>query len=214
MSWALLLDHLLIVVGAISLAIVIGLPLGVVCYFFPKPAKAILWVVDVLQTIPALALLGIIMVLIGAGKPTVIIGIALYSLLPIVRNTELGLRQVNEGVKEAAKGMGMSSMYRLIHVEFPLAFPVILTGIRIAAVNSVGSAVFASMVGGGGIGESITNAIRIRNMSVLLKSTATLMLIAIVLDLGMGLLENRLGGARGGRGKKTAHTRQVNGKEV
>lgn len=214
MSWSLLLDHLLIVVGAISLAVVVGLPLGVICYMFPKPAKVILWVVDVLQTVPALALLGIIMVFMGAGKPTVIIGIGLYSLLPIVRNTMLGLEQVNEGVKEAAKGMGMGRIYRLIHVEFPLAFPVVFTGMRIATVNAVGSAVFASAVGGGGIGEAITNAIKAGNMAVLLRSTATLMIIAIVLDLSMGLLENKLGKDRGANKNKPSKTERLNRKEV
>ncbi|NLW66062.1 MAG: ABC transporter permease [Clostridiales bacterium] len=206
MTFKLFSEHLLIVVAAEVLALAVGLPLGVLCYFSPKARKPILWVVDVLQTIPALALLGIIMVLAGAGKQTVIIGIALYSLLPIVQNTNLGLLQVDPGVKEAACGMGMGRMYRLIHVEFPLAFPVVFTGVRIAAVNAVGSAVFAAFVGGGGIGTAIYKAIRIQNMNMLMQGTATLMAIAIALDLSMGWVEARI--KRGHSSMKKAPARR------
>ncbi|MEG0036298.1 MAG: ABC transporter permease [Oscillospiraceae bacterium] len=192
MKWTLLGDHIFIVLCAVALAIVVGLPLGILAYLFPRVRRPIMWIVDVLQTIPALALLGVIMVIFGAGKLTVIIGIALYSLLPIVSNTCLGLDQVAPGIKEAARGMGMGQFYRLIHVELPLAFPVIFTGMRIAAVNSVGSAVFAVFVGGGGLGTIINDAIRVRNMGLLAEGTLTLMLIAVVLDVGMGLIEKRL----------------------
>ena len=148
MSWSLILEHLFIVLAASILSVCIGLPLGILAYVFPKARKAILWMVDLLQTIPALALLGIIMVFIGAGKPTVIAGITLYSLLPIVRNTCLGLQEVDPGVKEAARGMGMSKAYRVLRVEFPLALPTVFTGIRIAVVSAIGTAVFAAFVGG------------------------------------------------------------------
>ncbi len=194
MTLKLLWEHIYIVLMSMALATVVGLPLGIVCYFCPKVRKPIMWVVDVLQTIPALALLGMIMVVAGAGKPTVIIGIALYSLLPIVSNTCLGLEQVDEGIKEAARGMGMGRWKRLQSVELPLAFPVIFTGLRIAAVNSVGSAVFAAFVGGGGIGTLINKAVRIRDMGLLAQGTVTLMAIAVALDLGMGAIEKALAG--------------------
>lgn len=201
MTFKLFYEHVFIVISAVALALAVGLPLGVLCYISPKARRPILWVVDVLQTIPALALLGIIMVLAGAGKQTVIIGIALYSLLPIVQNTNLGLSQVDSGVKEAACGMGMGQMYRMFHVELPLAFPVIFTGIRIAMVNAVGSAVFATFVSGGGIGTAIYKAIRIQNMGLLMKGTVTLMAIAIVLDLGMGWVEIRMKRGHSSSGK-------------
>ncbi len=200
MSFSLFLDHLYIVVAAIALAIVIGLPLGIVCYLCPRARKIVLWIVDVLQTIPALALLGIIMVFAGAGKQTVIIGIALYSLLPIVQNANLGLMQVDSGVKEAARGMGMGRFYRLLHVELPLAFPVLFTGLRIATVNAVGSAVFAALVGGGGIGKVIYDAIHVGNMGQLMSGTVSLMLIAVALDFAMGYIEKRL--KKGASGKR------------
>ena len=123
MTWTLVLEHLFIVLAAGMLSIAAGLPLGILAYLYPKARAVILRVVDVLQTIPALALLGIIMVVLDPGKATVITGITLYSLLPIVRNTCLGLQEVDPGVKEAARGMGMSKAYRTLLVEFPLAFP-------------------------------------------------------------------------------------------
>ena len=144
MTGIMILDHISIVVAALLCAIVVGVPLGILSYFYPSARKIILRVVDLLQTTPALALLGIIMVFLGAGKPTVIIGLALYSLLPIVRNTCLGLNQVPDYLVEAGKGMGMSRMQRLLRVEMPLATPILFTGIRIAAVNAVGTAVFAA----------------------------------------------------------------------
>ena len=202
MSWSLIWEHLFIVLAASVLSVCIGLPLGILAYVYPKARKAILWVVDLLQTIPALALLGIIMVFIGAGKPTVIAGITLYSLLPIVRNTCLGLQEVDPGVKEAARGMGMSKPYRVLMVEFPLAFPTVFTGIRIAVVNAIGTAVFAAYVGGGGLGKIITQGIRVQDMSLILSGTGALMVIAIVLDLLMGAFAGKMQKAHGILGKR------------
>ena len=138
MSWNLVLEHLFIVLAASLLSILVGVSLGIWAYVSSKTRPVILRVVDLLQTIPSLAMLGIIMVFLGAGKITVIIGITLYSLLPIVRNTCLGLQQVDPGVKEAARGMGMSKPYRILKVEFPLAIPTVFTGVRIAVVNAIG----------------------------------------------------------------------------
>ena len=156
MSWDVVFEHLFIVLAASLLSIAVGLPLGIWAYVSRRVRPVILRIVDLLQTIPSLALLGIIMVVLDPGKLTVIIGITLYSLLPIVQNTCLGLQEVDPGVKEAARGMGMSKAYRTLMVEFPLAFPTVFTGIRIAVVNAIGTAVFAAFVGGGGLGGVIT----------------------------------------------------------
>ncbi|MDD3347667.1 glycine betaine ABC transporter substrate-binding protein [Oscillibacter sp.] len=198
MSWAIVCEHLFIVLAAGILSISIGLPLGILAYVYPKARGIILRVVDLLQTIPSLALLGIIMVFLGAGKVTVILGITLYSLLPIVRNTCLGLDQVDPGVKEAARGMGMSRTYRVLRVEFPLAFPTVFTGIRIAVVNAIGTAVFAAFVGGGGLGGMINRGIRIQDMTLILSGTGALMVIAVVLDLLMGFFERQMRKNKGG----------------
>jgi len=198
MSWSLILEHLFIVLAAGILSIAVGLPLGIWAYVSPRARGAILRIVDLLQTIPSLALLGIIMVVLDPGKLTVITGITLYSLLPIVRNTCLGLQEVDPGVKEAARGMGMSRPYRVLMVEFPLAFPTVFTGIRIAVVNAIGSAVFAAYVGGGGLGTVITQAIRVQDMGQLLAATGALMVIAVALDLLMSWFEGQMRKSRGG----------------
>ncbi|MEG1658276.1 MAG: glycine betaine ABC transporter substrate-binding protein [Oscillibacter sp.] len=202
MTLSLIWEHLFIVLAAGGLSILLGLPLGIAAYLFPKAKAVILRVVDLLQTIPSLALLGIIMVFLNPGKLTVILGITLYSLLPIVRNTCLGLSEVDGGVKEAARGMGMSRMYRVLNVELPLAFPTVFTGIRIAVVNAIGTAVFAAYVGGGGLGSVITRGIRIQDMRLILMGTGALMGIAVILDLLMSWFENRMRKSRGGGGKK------------
>ena len=192
MTVSLILEHLFLVLAAAILSIAIGLPLGILAYVSPKLRGVILRVVDLLQTIPSLALLGVIMVVLGPGKATVVTGITLYSLLPIVRNTCLGFQQVDPGIKEAATGMGMSAAYRIFRVELPLAFPTVFTGIRIAVVNAIGTAVFAAFVGGGGLGSVITQAIRVSDMSMLLKATAALMVIAMALDVIMGRFEKMM----------------------
>lgn len=197
MSVSLILEHLYIVFFSSLLSVAVGLLLGLLAYLFPKIRGLILRLVDLLQTIPALALLGIIMVFVGAGKATVITGITLYSLLPIVRNTCLGLEEVDPGVKEAARGMGMSKLYRTLFIELPLAFPTVFTGIRIAIVNAIGTAVFAAFVGGGGLGSIITRGIRIQKMSLVLAGTGALMAIAVIVDLLMGAFERGIRNHKG-----------------
>ncbi|MEL7624718.1 MAG: ABC transporter permease [Clostridiales bacterium] len=192
MTLDMIMGHFYLVVAAVILTILIGVPLGILAYFYKSIRKIILWIVEVLQTMPALALLGIIMVFMGAGKPTVIIGLLLYSLLPVVQNTYVGLSEVDPAIKEVAQGMGMTKLYRLWHVEMPIAFPLIFTGIRIATVTSVGTAVFATFVGGGGLGSLIYRGIRISNMSMILSGTFALMVMAVGCDGIMSLIEKRM----------------------
>lgn len=192
MTVTMILEHLSIVLISVVLTIIAGVPLGVCAYLFKGVRKVILTVVEILQTIPALALLGVIMVFFGAGKVTVVIGLILYSLLPVVQNTYLGLNEVSSGIKEVATGMGMTRFYRLIHVEMPIAFPLIFTGIRIATVTAVGVAVFATFVGGGGLGSVIYRGIHIQNMGMIMSSTAVLMVMAIGFDTIMAVIERWL----------------------
>lgn len=192
MTFAMALDHLLLVLASLVLALAVGIPLGLLVYLCPKPGKVILRIIDLIQTTPALALLGIIMVFMGAGKPTAMVGLALYSLLPIVRNISLGLSQVPSHLKEAAEGMGMTPAHRLLYVELPLAMPMLFTGVRIAVANAIGTAVFAATVSGGGIGNIINSGIRQQNMDLILSGTLALMGMALLLDLFMGLAEHRI----------------------
>ena len=192
MTVARVLEHLYLVGASLVLSILVGLVLGVLAYWFPKLSRPILWLVDILQTIPSLATLGIVMIFCGAGATTVIIGITLYSLLPIVRNTYAGLSGLSSAIWEAAVGMGMNRWQRLFLVEIPAAFPMIFTGIRIAAVTSIGVAVFGIFVGGGGLGSVIYRGIYIQNMGMIAAGTGALVLIAMILDYGMGFIEGRL----------------------
>lgn len=185
-------QHLYLVAMSSLFSTIVGLLLGVIVYMFKPTRKILLWLVDVLQTIPVLALLGTIMLIFGASSTTVIIGLVLYSLLPVVRNTYAGLNNIDPGIKEAAIGMGMTKLQRLFKVELPLAFPMIFTGIRIAVVTSIGSAVFGAVVGGGGLGSTINRAILIQDMNTLIQATVTLMAMALVFDVGMGYVEKRL----------------------
>ncbi len=192
MNTQIILEHLYIVVISLIFSVGVGVPLGIVTYLSRPLRQPLLWISEILQTIPALALLGLVMLVIGAGKTTVIIGLVLYSLLPIVHNTYLGLENINPGIKRAARGMGMTKMDRLFSVELPLAFPIIFTGIRIATVTSIGVAVFATSVGGGGLGSIIYQGIRTQNMKLILSGTLSLMAMAIIFDGGMALIEKRL----------------------
>jgi osmoprotectant transport system permease protein len=191
MSVIKIFEHLAMVAAALSLTIIVGLPVGIAAYLLPGARKWVLRIIELLQTMPTLALLGIIMVFLGAGKPTVITGLFLYSLLPVVQNTCTGFLLVNPGIKEAAAGMGMTRLHCLLRVEFPAAFPLIFTGIRIAAVTSVGTAAFAAFVGGGGLGSVIYRGIRISNMALIVEATLALMVLAAGCDSLMALAEHR-----------------------
>lgn len=192
MTAKIVLEHLYLVFLSVLFSTAVGLPLGIFAYLYPPARKTVLWTSELLQTVPALAMLGMVMVLFGAGKTTVIIGLVLYSLLPIVHNTFLGLENIGHGIKEAARGMGLSKWDRLFSIELPLAFPMVFTGIRIAIVTSVGVAVFATSVGGGGLGSVINQGIRTQNMQLILFGTGTLMAMAVLFDGGMALIERKL----------------------
>lgn len=185
-------QHLYLVCVSCVLTTIIGIAFGILSYIFKEVRPVILWFVDILQTIPVLALLGIVMIFFGGTSLTVIIGIVLYSLLPVVRNTFTGLQSIDPAIKEAARGMGMTSLQQLFKVELPLSFPMIFTGIRIAVVTSIGIAVFGSVVGGGGLGTTINRAILIQDMSTLAQATLTLMIMAVTFDVVMSYVEKKL----------------------
>lgn len=206
------LQHLYLVGMAAGFTIIFGLVLGILAYLYKPMRPAVLWTVDILQTIPVLALLGVLSIVAGSSSTTVIIGIVLYSLLPVVRNTYVGLTSVDPAIKEAATGMGMTKVQKIISVELQLAFPMIFTGIRIAIVTSIGTAVFGAVVGGGGLGSVINRAILIQDMDTLLEATLALMVMAVVFDFGMGYVEKRLKARRIQTVLEEDNT--LNGKEI
>lgn len=197
MSLNMILEHFIIVGVSAVFLLLIGLALGIVAYRYPRMKKYIMFVVDVFQTIPTLATLGILLVFFGATLTTVVIGLVLYSLLPVVLNTVVGLESVDPGVKEAAVGIGMSRMQRLFRVELPLAFPMVFSGMRIAVVTSIGVAVFATFVGGGGMGEILYKGVRTQNMSMIIQGTIVLIIMSFAVDGVLAFYENKLTKKRG-----------------
>lgn len=193
MSLELVLEHLYLVVVSCAVVIAVGIPLGIFTYYHGKLGKIVLTAVDLIQTVPVLAVMGLLMTVFGANSLTVIIAMILYLLLPVVRNTNTGMNHVNPLLKETADAMGMNRRQKLVKVEFPLAFPFILTGIRITVVNAVGVAVFGTFVGGGGLGSILYRGIRIQNLNLILEGTLVLLVMSMCFDYLLGFYEKKIG---------------------
>ena len=186
--------HLFLVGTAIFLATVIGIPLGIVITRRANLRQPILGVANILQTIPSLALFGFLLPIPyigGIGDRTAIIALTLYSFLPIIRNTYTGIANIDPAIREAGKGMGMTSRQLLLQVEIPLALGVILAGVRVAAVIGVGVATIAAAIGAGGLGEFVFRGIATLNNELILAGAVPAAAIALLLDLTIGWLEGR-----------------------
>ncbi len=190
--FSLTMQHMVLVLIAIGFSTIIGIFLGIISYWVPYLDKVILWVVDSLQTIPSLALLAILMIFFGLGNVTLVIGLILYSLLPIVRNTYLGLTGVPLHLKDAARGMGMSKLQRMIKVELPLTFPLIFSGIKIATVTALFIAVIGVLIGSGGLGYPIYRGIQTMNFAAIMKGTIPVVVMAVLFDFIMSKFEQKL----------------------
>lgn len=190
--FSLIVEHMVIVLIAIGIATVLGILLGIISYWVPYLDKVILWVVDSLQTIPSLALLALLMIFFGLGNVTLIVGLILYSLLPIVRNTYIGLTGVSPHLKDAARGMGMSKLQRMFKVELPLSFPMIFSGIKIATVTALSIAVIGVLIGSGGLGYPIYRGIQTMNFTAIMKGTIPVVIMAVIFDFFMSKIEQKL----------------------
>jgi osmoprotectant transport system permease protein len=186
------LEHIYLVFTATIFSVIFGVILGIIAYRVKYLDKIILWITDTLQTIPSLALLAFLMIFFGLGDLTLIIGLILYSLLPITRNTYTGLKNVSPFLKDAAKGMGMSKMQRLILVEVPLSFPLMFAGIKIALVTSFSIAVLGVLIGAGGLGSIIYAGIQMQDIALILKGAIPVTLMAIMFDILMSVIEKRM----------------------
>lgn len=175
---------------SLFLAIIISLPLGILITRKAKLAGPVLGVAGVLQTIPSIALLGFMIPLLGIGAKPAIMALFLYALLPIIRNTYTGILGVSPSVKEAAKGMGMTGGQILRKVELPLAFPVILAGIRTATVITVGVATLAAYIAAGGLGEFIFAGIALNNSAMILAGAIPAALLAMLFDFLLSRLQH------------------------
>ncbi|MCU0552239.1 MAG: ABC transporter permease [Leptolyngbya sp. Prado105] len=190
-SW----EHLVLVGTALMVAILIGIPLGILITRYPKFSQSILGFANVMQTIPSLALFGILLpipIIGGIGEKTAIVALVLYSLLPIIRNTFVGIRSVDPSVREAGRGMGMSDRQILWQVEMPLAMSVILSGVRVATVIGIGLATIASAIGAGGLGEFIFRGVAIVDNQLILAGAIPAAIMALGADWILGWIERRL----------------------
>ena len=185
-----LLVHIQISFIALFFAVVIAIPLGIYLTNKKKIAESIIGISAVLQTIPSLALLGLLIPLFGIGKVPAIIALVVYALLPILRNTFTGINEVDPSLKEAAMAMGMNKRKRLVKVELPLAMPVIMAGIRTAMVLIVGTATLAALIGAGGLGDIILLGIDRNNTALIILGAVPAAILALVFDFLLKKLES------------------------
>lgn len=178
-------QHLLLSVISLAIAIVIALPLAIWVIPRPKTANVFLQLASVLQTIPSLALLGMLIPLVGIGSVPAVISLVVYALLPIFQNTYTGLTEIDPSLEEAATAFGMTRWEKLRKVELPLAFPMILSGIRTALVMIIGTATLAALIGAGGLGTFILLGINRNNNTMTLIGALASALLAIVLSLAL-----------------------------
>ncbi|HEY4372973.1 MAG TPA: glycine betaine ABC transporter substrate-binding protein [Burkholderiales bacterium] len=195
--WTLTRQHVLLVLVSLAAGCALGLPLGVLAARAPRLRQAVLTVVGVLQTIPSLALLAMLIPLLGViGTVPALVALFVYSLLPIVRNTLTGLEEVPTGLSQAAVALGLSARQRLLHVELPLAAPVILAGVKTAAVTNVGTATIAAFIGAGGYGERISTGLALNDHQLLLAGALPAALLAILTQWGFDAAEYLVFGRR------------------
>ncbi|MCP4913325.1 MAG: ABC transporter permease subunit [Oligoflexia bacterium] len=183
-------EHLKLVSISLFFSIVIGLILGIIAFKYSAFGQLILGITGVFQTIPSLALLCFLIPFFGIGNPPAYMALFLYGLLPIVRNTYLGLSEVPNNLKEISHLMGMSSFERLTHLEFPLAFKAILSGIQTSAVINVGTATLAAFIGAGGLGTLINTGLALNDTKIILTGAVPAAILAVLVHLMFQIIDN------------------------
>jgi osmoprotectant transport system permease protein len=188
-------EHLWLVVISMLLAVVVGIPLGIAVTRKPWLSKPILGSANVAETIPSLALFGFLLPVPWLGSRAdrlAIVALAVYALLPIIRNTIAGIQGIDPSVREAARAMGMTDSQILFRVELPLSLPVLLAGIRVATVWTIGIATIAAAVGAGGLGEFIFRGLAMVDNRVILAGAIPAAILALFADIVLGLFERRM----------------------
>lgn len=183
-----------IYISAISLAlgIIVAVPLSVILMKFPRTAKVVIALASMLQTIPALALLAMMIPFFGVGRVPAIVALFLYSLMPILRNTYVGLMDVNADTVDSARGLGMTEMQLILKVDMPLAMPVIMAGIRLSAIYVIAWATLASYIGAGGLGDFIFNGLSLYQPDLIFGGTIPVIILALLTDYLLGKLEKKI----------------------
>lgn len=184
--------HLLLSVSSVFFAIVIAVPLGIYIYHRPRLSRITLGIAGVLQTVPSLALLAILLVILGIGWLPAVVALIIYALYPIINNTMIAMRGIDPQLLEVASGLGLSKWQLLRHIQLPLALPVVFAGIRTATMISVGTTTLAAFIGGGGFGVPIITGLSTSDMGLILSGAIPAALLAIGLDLVVAALSNSL----------------------
>ena len=190
--YELLVQHILLSLGAIVIITIIGVSTGIAILHYKKWRQIILGVVNFLYTIPSIAMFGLFIPLIGIGYGNAMVVLVIYGLLPVIRNTYTGLKEVDPLLLDAAKGMGATPWQVFSIVRWPLAFPTIVSGFRTMVVMTIALAGLASFIGAGGLGQAIYRGINTNNSSLILVGSIAVALLALVADLGIGAIENSL----------------------
>lgn len=186
--------HLDLVLEALAVAVLLGVPLGVLASRSRGAERVVLGVANVLQTVPSLALLGFLLIAFRGtiGKPPALAALVIYALLPVIKNTILGIRSLDPAVSEAAVGMGMTPWQRLVLVELPLAVPIVLGGVRVATVASVGMATIAAAIGAKGLGSYIYRGVSLSDSRLILLGAVPAAALALACDAALGEVERAL----------------------
>jgi len=189
--FSLTIEHIIMVTYGIVLALIIGIPLGIVAAKYEKLKPIIISLTSILQLIPSIAMLAILMLYFGLGLKTMVIGLFLYSLLPIVRNTYVGIKEVDESIIEAGKGSGMTPLQLLTILQFPLSIPFIMAGLRVACVIAVAVACIGPYVGAGGLGKEIISGISLQSDVKIYAGAIPATVLAILADSILGKYEKK-----------------------
>ncbi|WP_414840091.1 ABC transporter permease [Carnobacterium sp. TMP28] len=185
-------EHLYISMIALFLGVIVAVPLGIVLTRFKRLSSFIIGIATILQTVPSLALLALMIPILGIGKIPAIVALFIYSLLPILRNTFIGVQGVDAGLKDAGRGMGMTDIDLIRLVELPQAAPVIMAGIRLSGVYVIAWAALASYIGAGGLGDFIFNGLNVFSTEFILAGTIPVTLMALIIDFLLGKLEEKV----------------------
>lgn len=182
-------QHIYISAIALFLGVIVAIPLGVLLTRYKKIADFTIGLASVLQTVPAMALLAMMIPLFGIGALPAIVALFIYSLLPILRNTYLGMENVDPTLRDAAKGMGMSNLQSILQVELRMAAPVIMAGVRLSATYVIAWTALASYIGAGGLGDFIFNGLNLYRPDLILGGSIPVIILALIVDFLLGRLE-------------------------
>lgn len=186
------LQHLQIATTGVIIAVIVGMAVGIFLTRHKSIAGFAMSITDVIQTIPDLAMLTLLMMVFGLGNTTVITALFFYSLLPIIRNTYVGILSVDKGLLEAGTGMGMTKLQLLFKVELPMALPIIISGIRIAFITALGIAAIGVLIGAGGLGTFIWRGIQMRDAGMILSGAVPISALAVGSDFLLMFAERKL----------------------